>query len=262
MRKRFSVAVIGAGGFIGSNIVDVLTEKKGSVFKIVRQTSISDIEKQSFDIVFFCAGNSKTFLSQKDPLKCLQLNVGDLYNYLTYLQYKKFVYISSVAVYPQTNTVRTETFPIDISQLSIYGAHKYLGERYVREFAKSWLIIRATGFFGKGLKKNLLFDLRHNKQNIYLKQESWIDYMPIDWFCNSLCTLADKVENEIINVGSGQPIILSKIVSIKDLQYVFHEERLQDDRGISFEKFRHYILNVLSHRQLREMIEEFVLSAN
>jgi nucleoside-diphosphate-sugar epimerase len=165
-----------------------------------------------------------------------------------------------VIVYPQTGCPRTEDLPIDISQLSVYGAHKYLGERYVREFARSWLIVRPTGFFGKGLKKNLLFDLRNDNPHIYVNRSSWIDYMPVDWFCDNLYILSEKTEGEIINVGSGHALSVEMLLSLKNLEYRLHEERLQDDRNISFQKLYQYIPHSLNHTQLENMIKEYIQS--
>jgi len=258
MTSRFDTAVIGSKGFIGSNLVGALKVKNISVFEIQRKTLLDDVLKYSFGTVFFCAGNSKTFISKSDPLRCLRKNIFDLYSYLTKLDFAKFVYISSVIVYPQTGCPRTEDLPIDISGLSIYGAHKYLAERYVKEFAKSWLIVRPTGFFGKGLKKNLLFDLRNDNPHIYVKRSSQIDYMPIQWFCDTLIMLSEKTEKEIINIGSGHSLPVKRILALKKLRYKFHEERLQDDRNISFQKLYQYIPQPLSHAELKSMIKEYI----
>ena len=259
MKKAYDAAVIGSGGFVGSNMIAALEKQKKSVIAIEKDTSIDEIKACSFGLVYFCAGNPLTFLSKKEPLKCLQQNIADLYPYLTGLEYKKFIYISSILVYPPDSICHKEDSPIDISQLSLYGAHKYMGERYVREFAKTWLIVRPTSFFGKGLKKNLLFDLRHDNPDIYLKKDSWMDYMPIDWFCERLSEIAEMRSNEIINIGSGLPIPVSRIISFKDLPYIFHEERWQDDRRIDLAKLQGCGLPMLKHDELQNLIKEFVL---
>jgi len=200
-----------------------------------------------------------TFLSKKEPLKCLQQNIADLYPYLVKLEYSKFIYVSSILVYPQSNVRLKEDMPIDIFQLGLYGAHKYMGERYVREFAKKWLIVRPTSFFGNGLKKNLLFDLRNGSPDVYLKKNSWMDYMPIDWFCERLAEIAQIKNNEIINMGSGHPVLVSKIVSFRNLPYKFFEERWQDDRIVDLDKFFSCGLNMLQPDDLEKMIKDFVL---
>ena len=260
MAKAYDVAVIGSRGFVGSNLTEVLRKRKKSIFEIEADTSIDEINQSSFRFVYFCAGNSMTFLSRKDPPKCLRQNVSDLYPYLTRLNYKKFIYISSILVYPPSCASYGEDMSIDITQLGLYGAHKYMGERYVREFAETWLIVRPTSFFGKGLKKNLLFDLRNDNPNIYIKKDSWMDYMPIDWFCERLAEIAETESNVVINIGSGLPMAVSGIISFKNLPYIFHEERWQDDRHIDLSKLRNLSLPMLKSGELDKMIREFILS--
>lgn len=261
MRKVFDAAVIGSSGFVGSNMVAALKNRKKSVFEIEKNTPIDRTKGRFFKCIYFCAGNPLTFLSRKDPVKCLRQNIADLYPYLAKTEYEKFIYISSILVYPPDNIRYKESAPIDISKTGLYGAHKYMGERYVREFAGTWLIIRPTSFFGNGLKKNLLFDLRHDDPNVYLKKDSWMDYMPIDWFCERLHDLSEMMSNEVINVGSGMPMAVSSIVSFKKLPYIFHEERWQDDRRIDFKKFRDCGLPMLKYEELKKMIKRFVINA-
>jgi nucleoside-diphosphate-sugar epimerase len=256
----YDAAVIGANGFVGRNLMRSFLMKNINAIGITRETLIGEIQGKHFRKVFFCAGNSKTFLSQKDPQFCLERNVNNLYQYLSNLSYDKFIYVSSVIVYPQTNLLRSEHFLIDISDLSIYGTHKYLAERYVKEFAKTWVILRPTGFFGNGLKKNFLFDLRNNKEEVFLKKSSWIDYMPVEWFCNVAAILSDKVENDVVNIGSNCPISVLELIEIKKLSYKFREERLQDDRGICFEKLqKHLGREQINPAILKHQIREFIL---
>jgi hypothetical protein len=86
-----------------------------------------------------------------------------------------------------------------------------------------------------------------------------MDYMPIDWFCEMLAEIANIKSNEIINIGSGLPMPISSITSLKKLPYVFHEERWQDDRRIDFGKFKGCSLPALKHDGLEKMIKEYVL---
>jgi len=260
MKKIIDAAIVGSRGFVGSNLTAALKRNERSVFEIDIDTKMDEIEKYSFDCVYFCAGNPLTFLAKKEPLKCLQQNVADLYPYLTKLEYNKFIYLSSILVYPQNSgVVLKEDIPIDISQLNLYGAHKYMGERYVREFAKKWLIVRPTSFFGAGLKKNLLFDLRNGNPKIFLKKNSWIDYMPVDWFCSRLIEIEEVMSNDILNLGSACPISVAQIVSFKDLPFIFLEERWQDDRNIDFTKLKNLKLPMLQSSDLEKMVKEFII---
>lgn len=253
-----STAVIGAGGFIGANLLQHLKTLQSKVVPIYRNTHLDSISDQYFDRVFFCAGNSKTYLTKQLPLHCLKESISDLYTYLSKLRYGKFILISSVIVYPQQLKLKCEHSKISLDDLTLYGAHKLLAEHYVKQFAASWLVIRPTGFLGDGLKKNLLFDLKNNRKDIYLTIDSQIDYIPIAYFCEAAIALARKADNEIVNVGSGWPIRVDTLLRMKPGHYVFHEERFHDDRQLALEKLQQFFPARIPQLELFRQIENFI----
>ena len=131
--------------------------------------------------------------------------------------------VSSITVYPVRLAEKCEHIDLGLNNLSLYGAHKLLAERYVKEFAGSWVIARASGFFGPGLKKNLLYDLKTGQTDIYLQIDSWIDYMPISYFCDALRTLAEAALNEVLNVGSAAALSVRELIDLRPNSYVFHD---------------------------------------
>jgi len=252
--------VIGARGFIGSNVVRHLRERGVEVREAYRETPLESLTGERFDVVYFCAGNSRTYLSEREPLTCLNENVGTLYTYLKALNYRKWVHLSSSSVYPQSAREKVETMPIAVHELSLYGAHKLLSERYVTRFAPEWVIVRPTSFFGPGLKKNLLFDLRAGKRDVFLRRDSVLDYIPIETFADALRVLAERATNEIVNVGSGQSLTVSEILAMKPNDYIYHDERYHSDEGMSFARLRAHYPATLTRDQLREAIRLFIHS--
>src|SRR5580658_8652119 len=61
-----SAAVIGANGFIGRNVLERLRAEGIPTTLIGRQT-LCEEWPSSVDVVFFCAGNSSTVLTRRDP---------------------------------------------------------------------------------------------------------------------------------------------------------------------------------------------------
>lgn len=255
------VAVIGAQGFIGANLCEHLQAKGMRVTPMTHNTRLETFADAVFDSVYFCAGNAKTFLSSKEPTHCLNKSVTELYRYLTQLKYIKFILVSSITVYPEKLAEKCEDIDLGLNNLSLYGAHKLLAERYVKEFAGSWVIARASGFFGPGLKKNLLYDLKTGQTNIYLQEDSWIDYMPISFFCDALRTLAERAHNVVINVGSAAPLSVRELIDLRSNNYVFHDERLQDDRNLVLDRLRRLYPIKIERQELFEQVKAFVLSA-
>ncbi len=252
--------VIGAAGFIGQNMLRCLESRRLVVTAAYRHTSLEELSASEFDCVFFCAGNSKTYLTNREPVTCLNESVAALYDYMTSLTYAKWVLISSSTVYPQERDQKVESAPIPVHEVSLYGAHKLLAERYVAQFAPNWIVLRPTGFFGPGLKKNLLFDVRAGQQDVYLKRESRIDYLPIERFCDIAATLAERVDRDIVNIGSGFCLSVDEILEMRPNEYVFHEERLQDDTALSLDKMRGLCADDLDGDELRRLVRSFVLS--
>lgn len=252
--------VIGARGFIGSNVVRHLRGCGFQVVEAFRETPLESLTDDVFDVVYFCAGNSRTYLSEREPLACLNENVASLYTYLTALRYKQWVHLSSSIVYPPNAPEKREDMPLPIHELSMYGAHKLLSERYVTRFAPRWVIVRPTSFFGPGLKKNLLFDVRAGKRDVFLRRDSVMDYIPIEIFTDILRVLAESAANEIVNVGSGEALTVGEILDMKPNDYIYHNERYHNDEGMSFERLRTYYPTTLTREELREAIRAFLHS--
>jgi nucleoside-diphosphate-sugar epimerase len=252
--------VIGARGFIGSNVVRYLRTRGVRVWEANRETPLDSLTGEHFAVVYFCAGNSRTYLSEREPLTCLNENVATLYAYLTGLRYDRWVHLSSSAVYPQNAHEKVEDMPLPIHELSMYGAHKLLSELYVTRFARRWVVVRPTSFYGPGLKKNLLFDLRAGQRDVFLKRDSVMDYIPIETFADILHTLAERAANEIVNVGSGESLTVGEILAMKPNDYIYHDERFHSDAGMSFERLRAYYPATLTRDDLREAIRAFLHS--
>ena len=69
------------------------------------------------------------------------------------------VLISSIAVYADSRGKNEDDEP-DTDGLSAYGSNRLQLERWVREDFPAALIVRLPALYGKGLKKNFLYDLR------------------------------------------------------------------------------------------------------
>jgi nucleoside-diphosphate-sugar epimerase len=234
-----SAAVIGANGFIGRNVLERLRAEGIPTTLIGRQT-LCEEWPSSVDVVFFCAGNSSTVLTRRDPALCLRRNVLDLDDYLLGLKFRRFVHLSSVSVYPTDVVDKREDAAIDIRSLPLYGAHKLMAECHVMEFAQDWVIVRPGSLFGPGLKKNLFQDLRSGGSDIWLKRASHLAALDVRDLADACVVLAEKAENEVVNVASRHVVTVGEIVGLCPREYQFREERLVDERGLSLDVLGQY----------------------
>lgn len=209
------VGIIGARGFLGSNFCRVYANRPDvEVVEVDARGEKGISGYPRFDRVYFCAGNARTYISAQRPQECLQRSIMDLLGYLTGLSYETFVLMSTWLVYPPDEPVKRESLPIDVACLSTYGAHKYLAECHVRRYAPSHVILRPTGFFGPGMAKGLLYDLRHHAQVYRVSPDSYVDAMEVSRFCRLAIELGEHLSQVTLNVGSGFPIAVRELLTL------------------------------------------------
>lgn len=120
-------------------------------------SNIGDIIGKDYDLVV-CAGvKSAMWLANNEPERDLAEIVA-LIEKLELCKIGRLVWISTVAVFPDDGGAYTEETGIFETKLA-YGVNRRKAERMVAERFPKHCIIRLPALFGKGLKKNLIFDL-------------------------------------------------------------------------------------------------------
>jgi len=263
MSKK-SILIVGNEGFLGRNLYEYFTKTdEYNVLGLSKKNDLYNFSREKYDYVIFAAGNSKTYMIKKDPVYCVHRDYIDLLRVLNTIETNKFIMFSSTLVYNTETNPKKEDSYIDSLELSLYGFHKLAMEKYVRELAERWLILRPAGFLGNYLKKNLLFDLRNNKTTIYYNEKSIFDYIHTDDFCQVLDYIKDY-DNEIFNVGSGVQFSVNDILSLKldKKQYRFASGHLVDDSKFSVKKIQNTTGLRFSRTQIDKQIGEFINGGN
>jgi nucleoside-diphosphate-sugar epimerase len=198
------IVVIGAGGFVGSAIVNYLKSINISVDSVYRTNF-----KQSdnlYDICIDASGSSKKFIAEENPAEDLVNSVVNCSRVLKYFPSKLHVHISSIDVYKKLedpiNTL--EDNPENIPAVSRYGYHKFITEEYVKSFSANWMIFRLSGMIGNGLKKNPIFDLVSGN-TFWINPKSEFQYINTENVAKIIwATINEGICNEIFNVaGKG-----------------------------------------------------------
>jgi UDP-glucose 4-epimerase len=173
---------------------------------------------------------------------------------------KKFIFISSGgAIYGDTNLNNLEA--IDTFPLSSYGIVKLAIEKYIHMFCKrsniSYLILRLSNPFGRfhysesqgivniALRKTL----RQEPVTVWGDGTGTKDYLFIEDFIQVLMLLLDNaVDNEVINIGSGQLYSVNQILEIIEsfepsLRWSYTDKKEFDNIHFQFNtnKLRKYI---------------------
>ncbi|MEX1376222.1 MAG: NAD-dependent epimerase/dehydratase family protein [Eubacteriales bacterium] len=143
--------LIGYTGFVGSNIAEQMPFDD-----LYNSKNINDIKGKDYDLIV-CAGiRAEKYLANKYPEDDLNA-IKDLIDILETVACKRFVLISTIDVYDRPVGADEDTV-IDEKMLHPYGKNRLFMEKWVSEHFDHYNIIRLPALFGKGLKKNFVYD--------------------------------------------------------------------------------------------------------
>ncbi len=165
-------ALIGHTGFVGSNLVN--QHKFPALFN---STTIEEMRGGAFDSVVCTGIQAKKWWANQNP-EADWAAIQKLLALLDTIQARRFILISTVDVYPTPVRV-TEMTPIT-GENHAYGKHRYAAEQFIRARFPSSLVLRLPGLFGRGLKKNVIFDLLHNNCLEQINPEGVFQYYSLD----------------------------------------------------------------------------------
>ncbi|HVF39676.1 MAG TPA: NAD-dependent epimerase/dehydratase family protein [Gemmatimonadaceae bacterium] len=196
-------ALIGFTGFVGGNLA-----RQRSFDLLYNSTNIADIRNKTFGTLV-CAGvKAEKWRANQDPAADLE-SIERLWKSLTTVTARKFVLISTVDVYPAPNGV-DETTAIDPRESQPYGRHRYeLEERVADRFDS--LILRLPALFGRGLKKNALFDLLHGNQTDRIDSRGVFQFYDVGRLSTEI-TIAVDNNLSLVNVAT-EPLSIEEIAS-------------------------------------------------
>ena len=147
--------LVGYTGYVGTTL---LTQTHFD--DLYNSSNIETIQNKEYDLVICAAAPAVKWKANQSPQEDLD-NIKRLILSLKKVRAEKFVLISTVDVYMNPIDVN-EASEIDPEATEPYGRHRYYLEQFVRGNFANHLIIRLPGLFGKGLKKNFIYDLIHS----------------------------------------------------------------------------------------------------
>lgn len=148
-------ALIGYTGYVGGSIL-----RARAFDALYRSTNIESIRGQQFDTVVCCGAPAEKWRANLEPDED-QRKLAVLTDALSEVEARRVILISTVDVYPVPHGVDEHT-PIDPAAGQPYGRHRLAVEAFCRARFDT-TIIRLPGLFGRGLKKNAIYDLLHDR---------------------------------------------------------------------------------------------------
>ena len=238
------ILVTGGNGYIGSHLIgyyqngdyeihslDLSKISKNAVDKyscldITNKNGLKRI-KDTYDIIFHCAGSASVPSSVENPQKDFMINAYGTLNMLEFARKSNsgtFILLSTVTVFDTNNRL-----PLTEQSLrkptSPYGAAKLAAESYCQCYYRTYgldtRIARIFNIYGPKLKRLFVYDMiqkiKFNNHKIIFKGsgKQIRDYLYISDVIQALNVIAKEGKvGEDYNVCSGEKITLLEINSI------------------------------------------------
>lgn len=166
-------ALIGHTGFVGSTL-----RRDETFTDLFNSANFRDMAGQEFDEVV-CAGVSAVkWLANREPDKDWE-GIEALLGVLREVRATRFTLISTIDVYPDASQPLDEAHRIGETEGQPYGRHRLAVERFVEERFEDPLIARLPALFGRGLKKNIVFDLLAGNQTDRINPAAVFQWYPL-----------------------------------------------------------------------------------
>lgn len=161
--------LIGYTGFVGGNLKEQHEFDEFYNSKNFREMAGMDFSE------LVCAGiNAVKWKANREPEQDLE-RIQELIDVLREVKANRFVLISTIDVYPVIQG-KDETYDCHELENHAYGTNRLYFEDFCRGHFPKCHVIRLPALFGKGLKKNLIYDMLHGNMLEKISPSSSFQY--------------------------------------------------------------------------------------
>jgi len=224
-----NIAVTGASGFIGSELLSELASREGITIAALSRTArkntdvtewyATDYSRESLigiladcDVVIHLAGVRGTTDNPGDYADNERIT-ANLLDAMTEVGYRRIVFASTISVYNDVETIPwTEDSPLE--PRTMYGASKIACEEMIRKYAErgiDYSILRIAQVLGAGEKRrgmmNVFLDTAAAGGEIKVmgRSEAKRQYIYVKDLVKVMASLAGLPEGESVTVNVGMP---------------------------------------------------------
>jgi sugar phosphate isomerase/epimerase len=201
-------AIVGYTGFVGSNLLQFY---KFDYF--YNSKNFQDAINMEFDELYFCGVPAVKWYANKFPEEDGSI-LHNLRSILKTIKAKKIILISTIDVYEYTNDNVDEDYDCNIFNNHTYGVNRYLFEDFVKTNFETYHIIRLPALFGKGLKKNIVYDLINNNQIENISKDTIFQWYDLNCLKNDIDIII-KNNIQICNLFT-EPLSSLEIIKLFD----------------------------------------------
>ncbi|WP_309120823.1 pyridine nucleotide transhydrogenase [Paenibacillus sp.] len=196
--------LVGYTGFVGSNLMN-----RVHFSNLYNSKNAEEMKGEHFDLLICAGAPAVKWKANQEPdqdwgnIQCLISNLKEV-------KANKLILISTVDVYQQPRNVTEKTF-IDPEHTDPYGKHRFFLEEFCSQHFKDTLIVRLPGLFGKGLKKNFIYDLIYDNCLHLTHKDSRFQFYDLSRLWDDLQT---AMANGLNTVNfSSQPISAQEVAA-------------------------------------------------
>lgn len=213
------------------------------------------LHAQPYDVIIHCAADSTPKINSSSIVPFFESNF-DLTEALLQLRPKRFIYLSSIDVYPRNQKMYSEGESIELENpCSLYAASKLFGEALIRTHAPNHLILRLSMLLGKYMRPNSISKMISGKPyTLTLSSESTFNCVLYEDLARAIMSQLDVDEGYkgTVNACSSESVRLANIAHAHEInfgKFVYTTPRLSTAKT--------HALFPWMDKTTRQVIEEF-----
>jgi nucleoside-diphosphate-sugar epimerase len=197
-------ALIGYTGFVGGNLL-----RQMRFDDTYNSSNIDQLAGRRYDEIYCAGAPGVRWLANKEPERD-EASIARLQRALTTTTCDHCVLMSTVDVYPQPCHADEDT-PIDPGTLTPYGRHRHLLEAFVADRFTS-TIVRLPALFGRGIKKNVVYDFLHGTMLHAISGESRFQFYDLGRLVSDIGRVRE-LDIAVVNFAT-EPISVAAIAEV------------------------------------------------
>jgi nucleoside-diphosphate-sugar epimerase len=217
-----SFTVLGAGGFIGSELVASFRSRNVAHFAPGRG---DDLRGRDLGHVIYCIGLTADF--RRRPLDTVEAHVSELLRILRDTRFDSLLYLSSTRLYAGCSSPATESARLSFSTADpsdLYNLSKAMGESLGLSSGKRFRVARLSNVYGRDFSSQnfLAMVLREAVQNRRVVLETSLDsekdYVSVEDVVDWLPAIAEHGRHDVYNLAAGRNVSnRSLLMHVKEL---------------------------------------------
>lgn len=244
-------ALIGYTGFVGSHLME-----QWAFDDLYNSKNIQEIRGKEYEIIVCSGAPAVKWLANKEPASDLA-NINLLMHNLRQCKASMVILISTVDVYKDPYQVDEDT-PIEEEALDAYGKNRYILERFTRENFADVHIIRLPGLFGKGLKKNIIYDFMNHNAIEMIRSDNVFQFYDLKRLYQDIHIVLEQ-KLPLVNFAT-EPVVVSELAwnvferefhQTPDRPKVRYDMRSKYARLFNNDSIDHYLMS--AEEELRRM---------